>query len=168
VKNNKIIPVQDSTSELENQSSRTIFSTSQSGFDSIIAGGIGLFSSCFAFGITALSLDVDKTFHESKNQTSFAKNLGDEGKYGFALAISASTFLTSFLIVRNYLKKNNRENNNQDGPQVSAHLVYSHGDSSRIEPSQNYEGPPSSNSIFRTVDQNEILIGGIARNGASP
>lgn len=129
MKNNKIIPVLDSVSELENQSSRAVSSTLQSGSNSIIAGGIGLFSSGFAFGITALSLDVDKTFHEVKNQTSFAKNLGDEGKYGFALAISASTFLTSFLIARNYLKKFDRENNNQggDGTHVSAQLVFGGG-----------------------------------------
>lgn len=128
MKNNKIIPVQDSVSELENQSSRAVSSTLQSGSNSIIAGGIGLFSSGFAFGITALSLDVDKTFHEVKNQTSFAKNLGDEGKYGFALAISASTFLTSFLIARNYLKKFDRQNNNQiDGTRVSAELGFGGG-----------------------------------------
>ena len=128
MKNNKIIPVQDSVSELENQSSRAVSSTLQSGSNSIIAGGIGLFSSGFAFGITALSLDVDKTFHEVKNQTSFTKNLGDEGKYGFALAISASTFLTSFLIARNYLKKFDLQNNNQiDGTRVSAELGFGVG-----------------------------------------
>lgn len=145
MKNNKIIPVQDSVSELENQSSRAVSSTLQSGSNSIIAGGIGLFSSGFAFGITALSLDVDKTFHEVKNQTSFAKNLGDEGKYGFALAISASTFLTSFLIARNYLKKFDRENNNQggDGTRVSAELGFGGG-----HPSPSFQNTNSStNSI---------------------
>ena len=124
--NNRIAPVQDSDLGHENQSPGAISSTSQSDSNSIIAGGVGIFSSGFAFGITALSLDVDKTFHEVKNQTSFAKNLGDEGKYGFALAISALTFLTSFLLARNYLKKIDRENNNQggDGTQVYAQLGF--------------------------------------------
>ena len=126
MKNNKIFPVQDYALESENQSSRAFLSTPN--INSVIAGGISLFSSGFAFGITALSLDVDKTFHEVKNQTSFAKNLGDEGKYGFALAISASTFLTSFLIARNYLKKFDRQNNNQiDGTRVSAELGFGGG-----------------------------------------
>ena len=126
MKNNKIFPVQDYALESENQSSRVALSTPN--INSVIAGGISLFSSGFAFGITALSLDVDKTFHEVKNQTSFAKNLGDEGKYGFALAISASTFLTSFLIARNYLKKFDRQNNNQNNAtQVSAQLGFGGG-----------------------------------------
>ena len=126
MKNNKIFPVQDCPLESENQSSRAFLSTPN--INSVIAGGISLFSSGFAFGITALSLDVDKTFHEVKNQTSFTKNLGDEGKYGFALAISASTFLTSFLIARNYLKKFDRENNDQNnGTQVSAQLGFGGG-----------------------------------------
>ena len=126
MKNNKIFPVQDYALESENQSSRAFLSTPN--INSVIAGGISLFSSGFAFGITALSLDVDKTFHEVKNQTSFAKNLGDEGKYGFALAISASTFLTSFLIARNYLKKFDRQNNNQNNAtQVSAQLGFGGG-----------------------------------------
>ena len=144
MKNNKIFPVQDYALESENQSSRAVSSTLQSGSNSIIAGGIGLFSSGFAFGITALSLDVDKTFHEVKNQTSFAKNLGDEGKYGFALAISALTFLTSFLLARNYLKKIDRENNNQNNAtQVSAQLVFGVG-----HPSPSFQNTNSStNSI---------------------
>ena len=126
MKNNKIFPVQDTASDPENQSSRSV--SSAPNINSTIAGGVSLFFSCFVFGIGALSLDVDKTFHEVKNQTSFAKNLGDEGKYGFALAISASTFLTSFLIARNYLKKFDRQNNNQNnGTHVSAQLVFGVG-----------------------------------------
>ncbi len=129
-KNNKIFPVQDLITESENHPSRINASTpnSQLDFNSVIAGGIVLFSSGFAFGITALSLDVDKTFHESRNQTSFAHNLGDDGKYGFALAISASTFLTSFLIARNYLKKIERRINDQfNDIQVSGEIGFSHG-----------------------------------------
>ncbi len=126
--NNRIAPVQDSDSGPENQSPRAISSTSQSGSNSIIAGGVGIFSSGFAFGITVLSLNFDIKFNQFKNQTSFAENLGDDEKYGFALAISALTFLTSFLLARSYLKKFDRENNNQsDGTQVDAQLVFSHG-----------------------------------------
>ncbi len=101
--NNRIAPVQDSDLGHENQSSRSV--SSAPNINSAIAGGVSLFFSCFVFGIGALSLDADKTFHNSRNQTSFAENLGEDGKYGFALAISASTFLTSFLLARNYLKK---------------------------------------------------------------
>ena len=126
MKNNKIFPVQDYALESENQSSRVALSTPN--VNSVIAGGISLFSSGFTFAVVALSLDIDKTFHESRNQTSFAKNLGEDGKYGFALAISASTFLTSFLIARNYLKKFDLQNNNQiDGTQVSAQLGFGGG-----------------------------------------
>jgi hypothetical protein len=126
VKNNKIAPVGDYAPRLENQSSRAILSTPN--VNSVIAGGISLFFSCFVFGIGALSLDADKTFHKSRNQTSFAENLGEDGKYGFALAISASTFLTSFLLTRNYLRKIDRQNNDQNnGAQVSAQLVFGVG-----------------------------------------
>ena len=126
--NNRIAPVQDSDSGLENQSPRTISSNSQSDSNSIIAGGVGIFSSGLAFGITVLSLNFDIKFSQFKNQTSFAENLGDDEKYGFALAISASTFLTSFLIARNYLKKFDRENNDQNnGTQVSAQLGFGVG-----------------------------------------
>ena len=127
--NNRIAPVQDSDLGPENQSPRAISSTSQSDSNSIIAGGVGIFSSGFAFGITVLSLNFDIKFNQFKNQTSFAENLGDDEKYGFALAISALTFLTSFLLARNYLKKFDRENNNQggDGTHVSAQLVFGGG-----------------------------------------
>ena len=126
MKNNKIAPVGDYAPRLENQSSRAILSTPN--VNSVIAGGISLFFSCFVFGIGALSLDADKTFHKSRNQTSFAENLGEDGKYGFALAISASTFLTSFLLTRNYLRKIDRQNNDQNnGAQVSAQLVFGVG-----------------------------------------
>lgn len=129
--NNRIAPVQDSDLGHENQSPGAISSTSQSDSNSIIAGGVGIFSSGLAFGITVLSLNFDIKFSQFKNQTSFAENLGDDEKYGFALAISASTFLTSFLLARNYLKKIDRENNNQggDGARVSAELGFDFGNS---------------------------------------
>ncbi len=129
--NNRIAPVQDSDLGPENQSPRAISSTSQSDSNSIIAGGVGIFSSGFAFGITVLSLNFDIKFNQFKNQTSFAENLGDDEKYGFALAISALTFLTSFLLARNYLKKFDRENNNQggDGTRVDAELGFDFGNS---------------------------------------
>ena len=127
MKNNKIFPVQDYALESENQSSRVALSTPN--VNSVIAGSISLFSSGFTFAVVALSLDIDKTFHESRNQTSFAKNLGEDGKYGFALAISASTFLTTFLLAKNYFKKFDRQNNDQNnGVRASAQLVFSHGD----------------------------------------
>lgn len=127
--NNRIAPVQDSDLGPENQSPGAISSNSQSDSNSIIAGGVGIFSSGLAFGITVLSLNFDIKFSQFKNQTSFTKNLGDEGKYGFALAISALTFLTSFLLARNYLKKFDRENNNQggDGTHVVAELGFGVG-----------------------------------------
>ena len=127
--NNRIAPVQDSDLGPENQSPRAISSNSQSDSNSIIAGGVGIFSSGFAFGITVLSLNFDIKFSQFKNQTSFAENLGDDEKYGFALAISALTFLTSFLLAINYLKKIDRENNNQggDGARVSAELGFGGG-----------------------------------------
>ena len=84
--NNRIAPVQDSDLGPENQSPGAISSNSQSDSNSIIAGGVGIFSSGLAFGITVLSLNFDIKFSQFKNQTSFTKNLGDEGKYGFALA----------------------------------------------------------------------------------
>ncbi len=130
MKNNKIFPVQDTALDPENQPSRAVSSAPNSHlhFNYAIAGGISLFFSCFVFGIGALSLDADKTFHKSRNQTSFAENLGEDGKYGFALAISASTFLTSFLLTRNYLRKIDRQNNDQNnGAHVSAQLVFGVG-----------------------------------------
>jgi len=90
--NNRIAPVQDSDLGPENQSPRAISSNSQSDSNSIIAGGVGIFSSGLAYGITVLSLNFDIKFSQFKNQTSFAENLGDDEKYGFALAISALTF----------------------------------------------------------------------------
>ena len=140
MKNNKIFPVQDCPLESENQSSRAFLSTPN--INSVIAGGISLFSSGFAFGVVALSLDADKTFHNSRNQTSFVENLGEDGKYGFALAISASTFLTSFLLAKNYLKKIDRQNNNQNnGAHVSAQLVFGVG-----HPSPSFQNTNSSTS----------------------
>lgn len=151
MKNNKIAPVGDYAPRLENQSSRAILSTPNA--NSVIAGGISLFSSGFAFVITALSLDVDKTFHEVKNQTSFAKNLGDEGKYGFALAISASTFLTSFLIARNYLKKFDLQNNNQNNDiQISGEIGFSHRYQGNSNPRTSFANINSSISSITNSD----------------
>ena len=91
-------------------------------------------------------MDVDKTFHEAKNQTSFVKNLGEDGKYGFALAISASTFLISFLIARNYLKKFDCENNDQNiDALASAQLVFSH-----VNPRASFERRDSTSSFYNS------------------
>lgn len=150
MRNNKITTLQDS--EAENQSSRVVPSIANShlNFNLLLASGVSLFFSGFAFGITSLSLDVDKIFHENRNQTSFTKNLGEDGRHGFALAISASTFLATFLMARRYLKKIDRQNNDQvDGPQIRAEIGFSDFYRGNLSPSNSFQSENSSpRSIF--------------------
>jgi hypothetical protein len=136
VKNNKITPANNveniadyriNNAELRLRELGNLNSNFNIGCSAVIA----LVPAVGSFLVTLFSVSADQSFREAKNQTSFADNLGRGGAYSFAFAISATTFLTTFLlskcafekIDRLHHERNNRHNNSNS---ISGELVFEH------------------------------------------
>ncbi len=132
MRNNKITPIENEN----NFSSRSNPTSSQSNINLAIAGSTSLFCGAVCLGIVILSLSADQSFSKMNNRTSFAEEVGQDGKYGVAVAIATLTFLTTFVATRCFLENEDRRSmRNNFSANVVGDLVFSNGVHSDESPS---------------------------------
>lgn len=97
----------------------------QSNSNRIIAGSTALFCAVIAFGITVLCFSADQSLSNMRNETSFGQELGQDGKYGIAFAVSASIYLGVYFGTKRFLdKEDDRRHNIQNPVEIRGDLVF--------------------------------------------